>query len=127
METARPAPGTLNDLLADAADLGMRDASERRLREWTRLGLLGSPTRQSLGRGHGQAPALYSSRQRALFHAVVHHRVLGHKNATLAQIPVWAWLFNSDPGVTLDQLKKALGTALGSETMSKRAADQAAK
>jgi hypothetical protein len=108
-----PPPGTIQDLTADAAELGLADFTARTASEWHRRGLLGSPARQSLGYGNGQAPALYSSEQRALFAAVVRNKVSGSKADQLANIPIWAWLYQPDGFVTPEQVRRALRTAVG--------------
>ncbi len=126
MVEARPDPATLDDLVSDAARLGL-PLSERLVRDWHRRGLIGSPSRLSLGQGHGQAPALYSSEQRALFMAVVRNRARGFKYTTLAAIPVWAWLNFSEDWVEMGQLRRALHTAIGpNPRRSLKAADRAA-
>ncbi|WP_250279322.1 hypothetical protein [Frankia sp. Cppng1_Ct_nod] len=109
----RPDPAILDDLLSDADRLGFPSLNERLVREWHQKGLIGSPCRLSLGRGRGQAPALYSSEQRALFIAVVRNRARGYKYTTLATIPVWAWLNFGEDWVEMGQLRRALRTAIG--------------
>jgi hypothetical protein len=125
-ENGLPPPGTLDDLLADAAAVGW-PTNERALREWTRLGLLGSPTRRSLGRGHGQAPALYSRQQRALFRELARLRADGARSDQLAKIVVYGWLDLDDAWVSTEQAIAATTTAIGNPRKSIRVATQAAK
>lgn len=96
-------PGTIDDLVADAHAAGY-PARQRLVTDWTELGLLDSPKRQSLGRAHGQAKALYSSAQRALFATMLKDREtlqgLGTKRGSirvLAQLPVFIWMYGRDP------------------------------
>jgi len=136
-----PEPGTLADLLADAHAAGWVKASERLLRDWYDIGLLGNTARRPLeGGGSGQQPGLYSSQQRTLFQAMVRIRVQStntpstdpfpaHKNSALASIPVYAWLRFGSDWVDNQQLRKALKLALGpnpkkSEKAAKLAATQ---
>jgi hypothetical protein len=122
-EQHRLEPGTLDDLVADAAKLGLH-FDERTARDWHRRGLLGSPQRRPLGRGRGSGPALYSSEQRAVFHAVAQNKTAGLRNQWLATIPVWFWLNYSDAWVSLEQLRRALRSAVGNPKLSERAAQQ---
>ncbi len=124
-EAGRPEPGSLNDLISDARRLGL-DFDERTARHWHQRGLLGSPQRRPLGRGRGSQAAVYRSEQRALFQAVARNRVRGCRYSTLATLPVWAWLHHGDDWVCLQQLRRALGTAVGPDPrQSRRVAGQA--
>lgn len=120
----QPQPGTRLDLLADAEQVGY-PMIDRKLTDWYRLGLVGSPTRQRSGQT-GQDLAEYSSEQRSLFQAVARNAP-GRKNAQLANIPVFAWLTWGEDWVSLAQLRAALRTAIGNVQRSARAADTAAK
>jgi hypothetical protein len=122
---ARPEPGTLNDLISDAAAVGL-DFNERLARDWHRRGLLGSPTRHPLGRGRGSDPAIYSPEQRAVFHAIARNRAAGISHMTLAALPVWVWL-HFDGWVDLPQLRRALATAVGNPRLSARVAHKSAQ
>jgi hypothetical protein len=51
-------PGTIDDLVADAAGRG-HAITVRMIRHWTAAGLLDSPQRRPAGKGHGSRPALY--------------------------------------------------------------------
>jgi hypothetical protein len=125
-EAALPPPGTLDDLRTDAAAAGWR-TTERALREWNRLGLLGSPTRRSLGRGHGQAPGLYSPQQRALFRKLATLHTQHARNEGLAKVVVWSWLDLDDAWVSTEQAIAAITTAIGNPLKSRRLANQAAR
>ncbi len=125
-EADHPLPGTLEDLISDAARVGLEGFNERLARDWHRRGLLGSPERQHLGRGRGSTVGLYSSEQRALFEALARNRAAGIKLPTLATLPVWAWL-NYDGWVDLAQLRRALNTAVGNPRLSERVASQTAQ
>jgi hypothetical protein len=122
---ARPDPGTLNDLIIDAAAVNL-SFNEPLARKWHRLGLLGSPTRQPLGRGQGSDPAIYSSEQRALFRAIARDRAGGNSLKTVAAWPVWVWL-HFDGWVELLQLRRALATAVGNPKLSGRVARRSAQ
>jgi hypothetical protein len=108
-----PPPGSITDLVADAHKIGYSAFTERMAREWNRRGLLGSPKRVSLGRGHGQALAVYSAEQRAVFRATVRNRLDGIRYEVLAGLPVWAWLNWGEDYVSNEQLVRALRTAVG--------------
>jgi hypothetical protein len=107
----RPEPATKAELIADAGDLGLAFA-ERDIREWHRLGLLGSPERRTRAEGSGTQPGLYSSEQRALFSAIARAKTTGSKNVALARIPVMAWLDFPDGWVDTPQVHRALDTIL---------------
>jgi transposase len=124
-DAARQEPGTLDDLISDAAAVGL-DFNERLARDWHRRGLLGSPTRQPLGRGRGSDPAIYSPEQRELFQAIARNRAARITLKTLAALPVWAWL-HRDGWVELPQLRRALATAVGNPRLSGRVAHQSAQ
>ena len=121
-----PPPGTLADLLDDAAAAGWT-TNERLLRDWTAKGLLASPERRSLGRGHGQAPGLYSSKQRALFRWVAEKRGQGARNERLAAAVIYTWLYHDDDWVNDDQALLAIRTAVGNPKKSGRIATRAAE
>jgi hypothetical protein len=110
------APGTIADLLDDAASRG-HTASERMILDWVGEGLLDHPQRQPLGRGKGSDRALFSSSQRELFNVLIDQRdrtVDGkpavRRLATLTNVPVWIWLTASDEHVPLRQVRVALRT-----------------
>lgn len=122
-----PQPGTLDDLIADAADVGWRQANERLLRDWKRMGLLPSPVRRSLGRGQGQAPGIYSPEQRRLFQLLAQGRADAARNDQLACAVVYSWLYHPDDWVSSDQALVALRTAVGHPKKSMRVAKGAAR
>ncbi len=126
MEVDLPAPGTLPELLEDAAAVGWR-TNERMLRDWTGKGLLAAPERRSLGRGHGQAPGLYSSKQRAMFRWLAEHRAQGARNERLAAAVIYTWLYHEDDWVSSDQALPALRTVVGNPKKSDRLARRAAE
>lgn len=126
VEVDRPIPGTLEDLISDAAAVGLEGFNERLARDWHRRGLLGSPERQHLGRGRGSTVGMYNSEQRALFQAIARNRAAETKISTLATLPIWAWL-NYDGWVDLEQLRRALRTAVGDPRLSERVAGQTAQ
>ena len=123
---ARPEPGTLNDLIADAKAAGV-SFEERDVRAWRTYGLLGAPQRRPLGRNRGSEPALYSPEQRALFQAEVRQRAAKHPYKWVACIPVWAWLNYGEDWVDLEQVRRALVTAVGDARQSERVAGQTAQ
>lgn len=118
-------PGTLEDLITDAAAVGL-DFNERLARDWHQRGLLGSPHRQPLGRGRGSSAGVYSREQRALFQATTRNRAAGIKPSTLANLPIWMWL-QQDGWVDLAQLRRAMHTAVGNPRLSERVANQTAR
>lgn len=104
-------PGTIEDLVADAAAAGYV-ANARLIRDWTQHGLLDSPQRRPAGKGHGSAPALYSAAQRNLLLTLLHHRP-GKSIASLARIPVGIWMYWGEEYVPLRQAHRALLRHLG--------------
>ncbi len=126
MEADLPDAGTLAELLEDAAAVGWR-TNERMLRDWTAKGLLAAPERRSLGRGHGQAPGLYSSKQRAMFRWLAEHRAQGPRNERLAAAVIYTWLYHEDDWVSNEQALPALRTVVGNPKKSDRLARRAAE
>ena len=104
-------PGTIDDLVADAAASGY-EASARLIRDWTEHGLLDYPQKRPAGKGHGSAPALYSAAQRNLLLTLLHHRP-GKSIASLARIPVSIWMYWGEEYVPLRQAYRALLRTLG--------------
>lgn len=104
---AKPDPGTIKDLIADALDSEL-DVDERSLREWHRIGLLGSPERRSRASGSGTDRFVYSSEQRALFRVVARNKASGAKNADLAAVPIYAWMNFPEAWVSVDQARRAM-------------------
>ena len=117
-------PGTINDLVADAAAAGHK-ITPRLIRDWTEHGLLDYPQRRSAGKGHGSAPALYPASQRNLLLTLLHHRP-GIHISSLARIPVSIWMYWGEEYVTLRQARRALMTWLGDARASRHKARDAA-
>jgi hypothetical protein len=118
-------PGTIDDLVADAAKAG-HDVTARLIRDWTERGLLDYPRKRPAGRGHGSAPALYSANQRMLLLTLLHHRP-GNSIRSLARIPVCIWMYWGDDYVPLPQAHRALMTWIGDARSSKQSAREAAR
>lgn len=104
-------PGTINDLVADAAAAG-HEITSRLIRDWTEHGLLDKPQRRPAGKGHGSAPALYPANQRNLLLTLLHHRP-GKNISSLARIPVAIWMYWGEEWVPLRQARRALMRFLG--------------
>jgi hypothetical protein len=118
-------PGTIQDLVADAAAAGHK-ITPRLIRDWAEHGLLDYPKKRSAGKGHGSAPALYSASQRNLLLTLLHHRPRNHISS-LARIPVAIWIYWGDGYVPLRQARRALMTWLGDARASKQRARDAAR
>lgn len=117
-------PGTIDDMVADAATRGY-EVSTRLIRDWTHRGLLDNPQKRPAGKGHGSAQALYPANQRNLLLTLLHHRP-GNNISSLARIPVGIWMYWGEEYVPLRQARRALMTWLGDPRVSKqRAADTA--
>ena len=104
-------PGTIDDMVADAAAAGYQ-AGERLIRDWTEQGLLDYPERRGAGKGHGSVPALYPAAQRRLLLMLLQHRP-GKSVASLARIPVGIWMYWGEEHVPLRQAHRALLRNLG--------------
>jgi hypothetical protein len=118
-------PGTIEDMVADAAERGYK-ATARLIRDWTAQGLLDYPQRRPAGKGRGSVPALYPASQRNLLITLLHHRPRNHIRS-LARIPVGIWLHWGEEYVTLRQARRAFMTWLGDPRVSKQAAAEAAR
>jgi hypothetical protein len=118
-------PGTIEDLVADAAGCG-DTVTVRMIRDWTAAGLLDSPQRRPAGKGHGSRPALYPATQRELFLTLMHHRP-GNKIKSLARIPVCIWMYWGEEFVPLRQVRVAIKTWLGNPRVSLRRARETAR
>ncbi|WP_163511265.1 hypothetical protein [Fodinicola acaciae] len=105
-------PGTIDDLVADAAAAGYSVRS-RSIRDWSERGLLDYPAKRSAGQGRGSRPALYPARQRMLLLTLLHHRRTGQRIRSLARIPVGLWLYWGEEYVPLSQARRAFMTWLG--------------
>jgi hypothetical protein len=117
-------PGTIEDLVADAAGRGDK-VTVRMIRDWTAVGLLDSPQRRPAGKGHGSRPALYPATQRELFLTLLHHRP-GNGIKSLARIPVCIWMYWGEEYVPLRQARLAIKTWLGNPRVSLRKARETA-
>lgn len=104
-------PGTITDLVQDAADAGY-NATIRLVRDWTAKGLLDAPLRRPSGRGKGSRPALYRPSQRMLLLTLLHHRQEGLSIPGLARIPVALWLYFPTAQVSNQQAHRAFVTWL---------------
>ena len=118
-------PGTINELVADAAAAGHK-ITPRLIRDWTEHGLLDYPQRRPAGKGHGSAPALYPASQRNLLLTLLHHRP-GNHISSLARIPVAIWMYWGEEYVPLWQARRALMTWLGDARASVQKARDAAR
>jgi hypothetical protein len=119
-------PGTIDDMVADAAASGHK-VTTRLIRDWTKRGLLDHPQKRPAGKGHGSAPALYPASQRNLLLTLLHHRPDNHI-PSLARIPVGIWMYWGDNWVPLRQARRALMTWIGeSRINNKQRAREAAR
>lgn len=118
-------PGTINDLIADAARHG-HEVIVRLVRDWSERGLLDYPTRRAAGKGHGSKPALYTANQRMLFLALLDKRV-DSGIRSLARMPVWLWMYWGDDYVPLRQARRAFMTWLDDPRVSKQRAKETAR
>jgi hypothetical protein len=114
--------GTIDDLVADAERAGFA-VTPRLVTDWTSRGLLDRPTRRPKGRGHGSAKGLYPAHQRELFLTLLDKRSQGaSRAATLARIPIFAWLGWGDEWIPTRQALLAHKTWLGIGGTSKEQA-----
>ena len=118
-------PGTIDDLVADAARAG-HPITVRLLRDWTQVGLLDQPRKRPSGRGRGSSQALYPANQRELLLTLLAKRP-GNGISSLARIPVGIWMYWGDEFVPLRQARRAMLTWLGNPRASLRRARQTAK
>lgn len=113
-------PGTIKDLVADAANAGY-NATVRLIRDWAEVGLLDYPQKRSAGKGHGSSPALYTANQRMLFLTLLGHRA-GNGISSISRIPVSIWMYWGDQHVPLRQVRRAMRTWIGDPRVSMRRA-----
>jgi len=118
--------GTVDDLLRDAQSAG-HHATRRLISDWVSVGLLDHPKRRGRGRGAGAAKALYSGQQRRLFRTLLARRSEVRHIRTLAQIPVFIWMYWGEEYVPLRQARRALMTWLGDARVSKDRARRSAR
>lgn len=119
-------PGTIDDLVADAAAAG-HQVSTRLIRDWTEQGLLDYPQHRPAGKGHGSKAALYTANQRSLFLALLGKRGEAGSIRSLARVPVFTWMYFSDEHVPLRQARRAFMTWLGDARISKQRAKTSAR
>lgn len=119
-------PGSVHQLVADAAERGHGEATVRLIRDWTQAGLLDYPQHRSAGKGHGSRAALYPENQRHLFQTLLHHRPQNGIRS-LARIPVGIWMYWGEEFVPLRQVRRAMNTWLGDPRVSRRKADETAR
>lgn len=118
---------TAEDLVRDAASQGI-PVKQRLITDWVEKGLLDRPTRHSLGRGRGSAPATWPENQRKLFLLLLGKRQEVSRLATLCNVPVALWLYFGPEQVPSRQVRRALATYGGAyRTGSARAARQTAR
>ncbi|HXY42994.1 MAG TPA: hypothetical protein VEH29_02295 [Acidimicrobiales bacterium] len=104
-------PATIEDLIADASDLGFR-STKRMIYDWVSLGLLDHPARRTRGSG-GSEKALWNLQQRMVFRVLVAHRPHVKSISQLAQFPIAFWLHNGDEYVPTRQAVLAVRTWAG--------------
>lgn len=119
-------PGTIHQLIADAAERGHPEATARLIRDWTQLGLLDYPQHRPAGKGRGSRAALYPQNQRHLFQTLLHHRP-DNGIRSLARIPVGIWTYWGEQFVSLSQARRAMKTWLGDPRVSRRKAEETAR
>jgi hypothetical protein len=113
--------GTIDQLVADAAEHGYPNVGVRLVRDWSERGLLDYPRRRSAGKGHGSLPALYSAHQRNLFLSLLERRAT-NSIRSLARIPVGIWTYWGDTFVPTSQARRAFDTWLGDPRSSRKQA-----
>jgi hypothetical protein len=118
-------PGTIDDMVADAAASGYM-ATARLIRDWTEQGLLDYPQKRPAGKGHGSAPALYPASQRNLLLTLLQKRP-GTNIRSLARIPVGIWMYWGEDYVPIRQARRALMTWVGDPRASKQRAQESAR
>jgi hypothetical protein len=118
-------PGTVDDLVADAAAAG-HAITVRLIRDWTQAGLLDQPRKRPAGRGRGSEQALYPANQRQLLLTLLSKRP-GQGISSLARIPVGIWMYWGDEYVPIRQARRAMQTWVGNPRVSMRRARETAK
>ena len=113
-------PGTIDQLVADAATRGHR-VTVRLIRDWAEAGLLDYPQHRQAGKGHGSRQALYPASQRNLLLTLLHHRG-SNGISSLARIPVGIWMYWGDEYVPIRQVRRAMNTWIGDPRASLRRA-----
>ena len=118
-------PGTVDDLVADAAEAGYQ-ITVRLVRDWTQAGLLDRPHKRPAGKGHGSRQALYPENQRKLLLTLLSKRP-GNGIPSLARIPVGIWMYWGDEYEPLRQARRAMLTWIGDPRSSLRRASETAR
>ncbi|MGW2557624.1 hypothetical protein [Streptomyces sp. NPDC001635] len=104
-------PGTIDDLVADAAAAG-HQVTKRLVHDWVARGLLAQPKRRRTGQ-HGSEKALHSGAQRTLFLDLLLRRRPSSVRP-LAEFVLVCWLFiGDDELVSTRQALRALRTYVG--------------
>jgi len=117
--------GTLEDLVADAVQLGVTEVSDRMITDWTENGLLASPEFQKTTR-HGSDARIYAPEQRRLFTELLKARqrspLARVPHRTLVRIVLHMWL-TYDTVVPHAQARRAWRTwalSVGKSTAARR-------
>ncbi|MET9735461.1 hypothetical protein ABZZ79_33975 [Streptomyces sp. NPDC006458] len=118
-------PGTIDELIADAGDVGHK-VTARLVHDWVAQGLLDKPTRRPKGR-RGSAKALHAATQRQLFLLLLDKRQQMPRIPRLALIPLNLWFYCGDEVVPTRQALKALRTWLRDGVRSKDVAREGAR
>jgi hypothetical protein len=120
---------TAEDLIAAASAAGLA-ATPRLIRNWTEEGLIDRPVVRGRGRARGVEAGVWSKLQLNLFVALLTQRQTKgvRLDASLANVPVWLWLWYGDQYVPIRQVRRALRTWAGpTREPPLRAADTTAK
>lgn len=90
------------------------DVKSRLITDWVSLGLLDKGIDRGRGKARGKSYT-WSQQQHDLFLTLLFHqrREPSVSRATLANIPVWAWLIFGDAFVPLRQVRRVLATWVG--------------
>ncbi|MGH9919663.1 MAG: hypothetical protein ACRD6W_12470 [Nitrososphaerales archaeon] len=105
-------PGTIDDLIADAAALDF-PATKRLIYDWIGLGLLDHPARRTSGGTGGSGKALFPWTQRNTFRLLVTQRPEVGTIAAMCNVPITFWLWWGDDYAPTSQVQRALKTWAG--------------
>ena len=111
-------PGTIDDLVADATNLGLK-VSYRLVHDWVAKGLIDRPTRQRIG-PTGSQKALHSPEQRLLFCELLEMRDSGNSIKDLANWVIGLWIMYDDY-IPTRQTLRALRTWYSDDPRSSKA------
>ncbi|WP_370362091.1 hypothetical protein [Catenulispora sp. MAP12-49] len=117
-------PGTIDDLVEDAARAGY-SVTPRLVHDWVSKGLLDRPKRRRTGRT-GSEKGLYDDFQRSLFLAELKTRSAQPRISEIAQLPLMTWMFDGHL-VPTRQALRAILTYVGDPRGSKQQALQQAR